>query len=662
MIKSHKILAAFFCLILLIVGIGVYLVSDARVGKIISNKASGATDRKIEISNDLDIDWGWPVTRVSANNVTLGNFTQGSRPEMLKIAKATVAINLPSLFRRLTVLPEITLDQPDLLLEKDKSGHANWDFTQNTGAHVALKSITPNDRKSFPAIGKLVINNGKITYNDAVTDTKITMDAETITGAAQKHQELHFEGTGTYKKHDFAVTIRGGNVFQLNKDNKPYPVDLQAKIGDTKISLVGTMLDPLQFKGMNTTLTLSGKNAAELFDVAGIALPPTPPYNVTGDLKYEDDVWYFQDFSGHMGSSDLNGSVTWDTTKDRPLLSGVFESKRLNLADLGGLIGAGPGANSKTKNDDYLIPDTPLDISRLKSMDAKVVFTSDKLISPSLPLDDFAMNIDLDNSLLTLHPIRFGTAKGDISADMTVNARQEPVQIGGDFRFHRLDLKPIFAGLAKTLGTPNYAQGYVGGTAKLNGTGKSLRQMLATSQGNIGLGMEGGQLSSLVISLLGLDVAKSLGLYLGGDQPVPVRCMIGDFKVTTGLMQVRHFVLDTTKSNIIGTGDINLKNEELNLTLYPNPKSNSILSLNSPIGLRGTLKHPALDVSQAAGRGAAGVALGALIFPVAAIVAFVEPALGKDSPCAALINEMNRHTGEGKASNLIPKNANTAKK
>lgn len=658
MTRTQSALASAIVIIIIILGAIVYFVSSDNFNPYVSRKLSTTLGREVSVTEKIDIDWGWPITRIHAQNISLANFKQGTKPEMVTIGDAKIAISLLSILKGNLYLPEVTLQKPELLLEKDKDGNANWKFLDHPGANLALDTVTPDDRSDVPAIGRLVIKEGKLTYIDPATKTNIDLAMETITGSGTKRENLHLHGEGIFQTHDFSITIDGGNIFQLKDGSDPYPIRIDTAIGATKITLAGTMLDPLQFKGMDTTMALKGKDAAELFDIFGIALPPTPPYDIEGKLSYKDDIWHFDDFSGTMGKSDLRGSVTWDTTHKRPLLSGEFKSKKLNFADLGGLIGAGPGASTKTKIDPYVIPDTPLDISRLKAMDAKVTFTGDQLVSNNLPLDDFFMDVDLEDSLLKLQPVRFGTAKGDISAYLTVNARQEPVLIDGDFRFHRLDLKPMFEKLSASFGIPNYAKGYVGGTAKLQGTGKSLRQMLASSTGTIGLGMEGGQFSNLVIELLGLDVAQGLGLFLEKDKPVNIRCMIGDFKVSKGLMQVQHFVLDTTDSNILGKGTINLKNEALNLTLYTNPKDSSPLTLNSPIGLRGTLKDPDLQVhlGNVAGRSAIAVALASLIFPVAAIAAFVEPALGKDSPCAALIREMAVHNGNTASQSLIPHN------
>jgi hypothetical protein len=58
--------------------------------------------------------------------------------------------------------------------------------------------------------------------------------------------------------------------------------------------------------------------------------------------------------------------------------------------------------------------------------------------------------------------------------------------------------------------------------------------------------------------------------------------------------------------------------------------------------VRGTLKHPAFSTEAKKPMAQAGgaIALGVLLTPVAAMLAFVDPGLAKDSDCGALLAEV----------------------
>jgi len=121
---------------------------------------------------------------------------------------------------------------------------------------------------------------------------------------------------------------------------------------------------------------------------------------------------------------------------------------------------------------------------------------------------------------------------------------------------------------------------------------------------------------------------------------VDIRCAIGDFAVKDGLMHTNAFVFDTTVVNIQGGGQINLKNEGMDLTLKPEPKDRSIASLNSPLYIRGTFSAPTVapDAGKLAAKGLGALIMGA-INPLLAVLPLMKEGEDKDSPCRKLIAE-----------------------
>src|SRR5674476_555987 len=88
------------------------------------------------------------------------------------------------------------------------------------------------------------------------------------------------------------------------------------------------------------------------------------------------------------------------------------------------------------------------------------------------------------------------------------------------------------------------------------------------------------------------DRANSIGVLLGGDKQVPIRCMVGNFKAVDGDFRVEALVLDTPKVNITGSGDVNFTDESLHLRLVSQGKGFSLASLRGPIAVTGSFKTP----------------------------------------------------------------------
>ena len=651
-----------------------YLFDWNRARDPLSAAASERSNRKIVIQGDLRPTWGWPVSRLRASGLTVGNVDGGSAPQMLDLDRIDIAINLRSLLKGKLELTEMTLVKPQLLLEKTRSGAVNWRFADNPAGGVAL-ALLPDNREEFPIIGRLTVEDGRISYKDPAHHTDISLRAATVQGKADGDaQSVRFHGEGVLKGEPLKFDLTGGSVHELRDATAAYPVSAFIVAAQTSISMHGTAIDPVMLKGLDVTLTIKGSNAADLFPLTGIALPPTPPYDITGKLDYEAGVWRFRKFAGRLGDSDLAGDLSWDVRGKRPVLNASFTSRKLDLDDLAGLIGARPGtgpgetasaeqvaAASAAQSDPRMLPDMPLDISRLAAMDAKVEVRGLSVVTNKLPINDFYLKAELVDRVLQISPVRFGTGSGNFVVWATINAQREPVRIVSRTELQRIPIASMFDSSSAAIGTQNLARGYLGGTVELNGSGQSLRQMLAGASGNFGIGMEGGQLSQVLVEMIGLDIAESMGYLLAGDRPVPVRCVIADFKVTDGLLTPRTLVVDTDDTIVTGTGSINLKDESLRLELKPAPKDFSPLVLRVPLEIGGTLKNPDLHVKRSSllARGAAAAAL-ALLFPPAVILAFIEPGLGKDSQCRSLLSAMASNSLDPRNNaRLVPSNAKT---
>ncbi len=639
---------------LLVVLYFVYLFDWNRARDPLSAAASQRSNRKILIQNDLRPTWGWPISRLHVGGLMVGNIAGGTAPQMLELESIDIAINLRSLFKGEVELTDLTLVKPNLLLEKTASGQTNWRYSEHPAGGVAL-ALMPDERSEFPLIDQVRIMDGRITYKDPARQTNISLHAATVQGkAAGDAQRLHFSGSGVLRGEELKFDVMGGSVRELRGASAAYPLSVSVLSAQTSISMQGTVVDPIVMKGLDLTMTIKGSNAADLFPLTGIALPPTPPYNITGKLDYGAGMWRFRKFAGRLGDSDLAGDLSWNVRGERPVLDAVFTSRKLDLDDLAGLIGApsstGPGETASAEQvsaatvalgDPRMLPDMPLDISRLAAMDAHVEFRGISVVTNKLPIKDFYLKAELLDRVLKITPVRFGTGGGNFAVWATINAQHEPVKITSRTELQHISITSMFTRASAAIGEQNLAQGYLGGTAELNGTGKSLRQMLAGANGNFGIGMEGGQLSQVLVEILGLDIAESVGYLLAGDRPVPIHCVIADFKVTDGLLTPRAFVMDTEDTVVTGTGSVNLKDESLQLELKPAPKDFSPLVLRVPLVIAGTLKNPDLHVNRRSllVRGSAAVAL-AVLFPPAALLAFIEPGPGKDSQCRPLLAAM----------------------
>jgi AsmA family protein len=189
--------------------------------------------------------------------------------------------------------------------------------------------------------------------------------------------------------------------------------------------------------------------------------------------------------------------------------------------------------------------------------------------------------------------------------------------------------------------------GTLGGRAQLRGNGNSIAQMLGSAQGDAALVMEGGSVGELALRMSNLDIANSLLVMLGGDKQVPVRCMVGIFNATDGKFKAKALVLDTTKVNMTGTGEVDFTDESLHLRLVSQSKGFSLASLRGPIAVTGSFMAPVLkpEMGTAAVRGGLAVALGLATAGAGALIPLVDFGKRGDSNCPALMEQARAEAG-----------------
>jgi AsmA protein len=244
----------------------------------------------------------------------------------------------------------------------------------------------------------------------------------------------------------------------------------------------------------------------------------------------------------------------------------------------------------------------------------------------------------MQDAVLTLDPLEFGTAGGKLAGTIKLDGRQETIKGDAKIKVQRLQLSKLFP----TVKVTQASVGDLSGAIELAGTGNSVARLLGSSNGKVGFYMEGGRVSELIMQMAAIDLWGITRVKLRGDRQVAIRCVVADFGVKDGIMETNALVFDTEVVNIGGSGRINLKTEELDLTLVPEPKDPSLISLRSPLYIRGTFSKPqvAPDMKQIAAKGIGAAAM-AIINPLLAVIPLLNEGDGKDSNCGQLIAELS---------------------
>ncbi|CAM2145324.1 AsmA family protein [Pararobbsia alpina] len=452
---------------------------------------------------------------------------------------------------------------------------------------------------------------------------------------------------GTYKKQPLSGTGKVGGILALQDASRPFPIQFDVRIGDTRIAVVGTLGDPAHLAALDLRLWLQGRSMGQLYALTGVALPETPPYATDGHLIARlrgDPVFRYEDFTGRVGGSDLNGTLVFRMQSPRPLLTGSLVSNLLQFSDLGPIVGADSRASRLQRGDTQsqpagkVLPVEEFRTDRWKTLDADVRFTGRRIIrSKALPINDLYAHVLLDNGVLTLDPLRFGVAGGSIAGTIHLDGSADPLAGRFAIAARHLRLKQLFP----TFKPMQTSLGEVNGDVALSAIGNSPARLAATSNGEARLLVNDGAISNTLLEEAGLNVANVVYNKVFGDKTTHIECAAADLVFTNGVVEPRVFALDTDDALINVDGKVDLRDETLDLNVRPHTKGFRIFSLRSPLYVDGTFARPkaGVDIPLLALRGGAVVGL-ALINPFAALIPLLAPSNVSASPCSQMFARM----------------------
>src|SRR4029079_11113698 len=363
----------------------------------IQRMATEKTGRALAINGELEVDFGWPLARMHAGAITFANPAWAVQKQMVVADGVEITLDLPQLLLRNIVLRDVRLERPVIFLEHGADGRKNWLLDQDQ-----------QDEGARIRIGRLSLDQGSLGYDDAGNKRHIPSKLST-SGAG-----VAFTAQGRYLGLPLKARGSGGPVLALRDEDSPYPLKLDATVGSTRVRADGTITSLLKFSAMEVRLALDGDSLEQLFPLLGIAFPATRAYATVGHLSHAGSKWDYGKFSGHVGDSDIAGSLQVDTGGKRTAMKAELVSKLLDFADLGPLIGAQPGSVQAAKAAPAparVLPDMPFKTDRWSSVDAEVGLKAGTIRrAKELPLEILVTHLSLRDSVLKLDPLDFGVA------------------------------------------------------------------------------------------------------------------------------------------------------------------------------------------------------------------------------------------------------------
>jgi uncharacterized protein involved in outer membrane biogenesis len=613
-------------------------------------KVTEAIERPFAIRGNLAVHWEVPARAMAAgartwrdwipwphlyaDDVHVGNPAGFAPGDTASVRQFSFSLNPFGLLGHTIDIPVLRFDSPLVQLVRTDAEHYNWVYH-----HEDKPSKWKLD------LQRVVLSKGVLKVQDAVTKTDVTANIDTLPD--DPTYGIGWTLTGSYNGAPVGGGGKAGAVLSLKNQSQPFPIKADMHSGITRVAMEGTVTSPAKLSALDLRLKLAAPSMARLYNFAHILLPETPPFttegHLVGKLGGDNSHWTYEHFKGKVGSSDIGGTLEFQTGKPRGKLSGKVVSHQLLFTDLGPLVGADSNESKRKRGVDAVqpagkvLPVEKFRTERWKALDADVHFSAERIVrNKNLPINKLSTHLVMNDGVLTLNPLDFGMAGGTFRSHIKLDGSSGgQIKATTDVEARHLQIKQLFPAIEKI---QQASVGEVNGDAKLTAVGQSVAGMLATSNGELKTLISQGTVSKLLLEEMGLNIGSIIVTKLFGDKPVQLNCLASDFDVVNGVMKTQLFVADTSDALVTVNGSVNLASEQMDLKLDPQSKGLRLFSLRSPILVRGTFHQPDVGVDKKvlAFKAGGALALGAIAAP-AALIPLVNAGPGQDSDCGRLL-------------------------
>jgi AsmA family protein len=605
------------------------------------------TGRDLEIRGAIDFKLGFRPSLVM-DDVVFQNGPWSSRREMVKIKRLEAKILLVPLLNREIQITRLALLEPDVLLETDKSGKWNFEFEKReTSPH----HDTTSQGFSLPRMSfhEVQVQNGKVYYQEGGTGMRCCLSIDRFTA--------HSEGTespivlafnGAYKDRPFELHGTVGSLLLLHEAGKAYPVDLTVKASGAQLRVEGTIQDMLNLKGLALKASAEVQSSSQIAAFFDETLPAEiGPLRASAAIAdAEDKRFKLTDLKIMSRAGDAGGSLTVSLAGSRLKLSGSVASRHLNLKPFLNDEKTKHGTAEKAATKSRIFPTDPLPLGSLDRLDLNIKVRANQVQLPRLWLADLSTEVSVDEGCLALKRIKSKVAGGDAEGRVEVRHQGGAAIMTAVFKVDQMDLRQLSADLK--------AEGKAQVDLELLSRGSNIAELMAGLNGRTIVAIDKGKVDNKNIQVLGGDLGSGIFEHLNPSSKsakhTDITCGVSGFDVKDGVANVTALVLDMADMTVIGEGQVNLRDETLDLSLKPYSKggpagfSLGLGELAKSFKLGGTLANPRLEIDTGQTMFAAlKAAGGVLLFGPAGIVAALAGRCSGDcDPCLTALESARK--------------------
>ena len=632
---------------------------------LITDTVKEYTGRELTLGGDIDLKFGLPPT-LEVNNVAFQNAPWGSQPQMAQVKYLQVRVDILPLLSGDVTVNRLILVEPKFMLEVNKTGQTNLDFEPPEKApSQAQKDDVEDKGQTLFEFKEVNLRDGEIVYKNHKTGKTETVALKSLElraplfGAAA---DIDLEGS--YNETPFQLKGNIGQLSGIQNPEEKWPLKLETQAFKTRLSIDGSIQDPLTAQGIELKLDIEGEDLAQFEKLTGEPLPIKGPFRLAGHFKSPSrKTVQVSDLLIVLGDSQIQGSIQVTRETKRPLIEAKLTSKKLDLRPVlaetkSSRNGQKQDSGSGTKKDRVFSAE-PFNLNALQAFDANISLRVDETIGSVSALENYHTEISLKNGHLIIKPMTGDVGGGKFSATVDLVTQPNTARLKTRITAQKINLGEML----KKMDISQDIEGTLEMDIDLAGQGNSVAAVMAGLNGHFIVSMGRGKMPTKYLDLVGADLSSSLLKIMNPFEEkidrAEINCAVCNFDIKEGIANGDAIIIDDPQKTLISDGTLNLKTEALDFGIQTKPKgglgtketgkiSVSLGVITKPFKLSGTLANPHIGISPER----AATTLGrALLVPGGIATLFVSHSSGNQNPCIeALKMQKERVAGGQKTS------------
>jgi len=610
-------------------------------------------ERSIQLTTSLS-------PQLAVKGLRIGNPEQFETETFLYLGSAELELELLPLLQQKVYFSRITVDELQVTLEESADGQVNW---------VAAGMETKPEKKQneVTGTGARETDNGEPQARERLTEDTLVIKKLRIEnmsffvhepdharqGAAKDEARFHVqhgEGTmlpgepaqllmnGSLQGHPYTLDLSLASLEEFLEDEFTW-TEINLNVAETVFAFRGELSLAESHRELVLQASITGENLSSLDGLLNLDLPPFADYEIAGRLRLADNVFHLADSLIRTGASNLSGNVLV-TQKDGRYEVGVnLESPMIQLDDFifkdwsWSRIPTDAESQKEIKSSQVDEEKTPTAFKRLtdpeilKNIDAFCVIQAQAVFSGQDKLGRGIVNLTIHDGRLAIEPVLLHLPGGRISLQASVEPGVAGAQASLSAKISNFDIGV----LARRKDPETQMGGLVNLDAELTGTAGTLAMLLERGSGHFDFS---GQLENIKAGAVDLWAVNLLTAMLTStkNNTSQINCAVGRWTVRDGLLTPDVLFVDTGQIRICGSGEVDLANNVLNLTVRPTPKKAEYFNVATPVKIKGSFDDVKVGVVRGGILGSAVRFVTSPVFtPLKRVVTEEIPADGADA-------------------------------